>query len=245
LNSQNKKPEAFVLQWPELFTGTLLKRYKRFMADVQLADGRIVTAHCPNSGKMTECCLPGQPVYVSFQNDPGRKLKYTWEMIYMHGSLVGVNTQVPNRLIAGAIEAGLVPELCGYDTVSREVKVRNSRIDLLLTQKDVPPCFVEIKNCTLVQNRMAAFPDAVTLRGRKHLEQMQELVQSGNRCVMFYLIQRMDANLFRPADEVDPAYGKALRQAARNGVEVLAYDVFLTPLFIRLNRRIDVILDKT
>ena len=235
-NAENKP--LYRLFLPELICGILIRRYKRFLAEVRLADGNTVTAHCANSGRMTECCEPGRTVYLSFHNDPKRKLKYTWELIHMPLSLVGVNTQISNQLVAESAGIGAIAELRGYDTVRREVKTGNSRLDILLTRADRRKCFVEVKNCTLVKDRIAEFPDAVTLRGQKHLAEMAELTASGNRCVMFFLIQRMDADIFRPADRIDPAYGKALRRAYEKGVEILAYDVHICPEFISLNRRI-------
>lgn len=227
------------LPWPELIPGTLVRRYKRFLADVRLADGSTVTAHCPNSGKMTACCTTGSPVYLSRQDSPKRKLKYTWELISMPGSLVGVNTNVPNRLTAESIAAGAVAELQGYEIVRREVKVgERSRLDLLLTGPERRPCYVEVKNCTLVENGVAAFPDAVTSRGQKHLEELETLVSTGNRCVMFFLIQRMDARVFQPADRIDPAYSEGLRRAAQKGVEILVYDTVINLRTIRLHRRL-------
>ncbi len=232
------KAPLYRLCWPELIPGTLIRRYKRFLAEVKLADGTPVTAHCANSGRMTECCEPGRPVYLSFHNDPKRSLKYTWELIHMPSSLVGVNTQIPNRLVAESAKAGSIPELCGYDAVRREVKTGTSRIDILLTGPDRRKCFVEVKNCSLVTDGTAEFPDAVTLRGQKHLAELSLLAESGNRCVMFFLIQRMDADRFRPADQIDPAYGKALRQAHDRGVEILVYDVDTDLHSIRISRRI-------
>ncbi len=232
-------PDFPGLPWPELIPGTLVRRYKRFLADVRLEDGRTVTAHCPNSGKMTACCTAGRPVYLSRQDSPKRKLKYTWELIHMPGSLVGVNTGVPNRLTAESIAAGAVAELRGYETVRREVKVgERSRIDLLLTGPDRRPCYVEVKNCTLVEKGVAAFPDAVTSRGQKHLEELETLVSAGNRCVMFFLVQRMDARIFEPADRIDPVYGEGLRRAAQKGVEILVYDTVIDLRTIRLHRRL-------
>lgn len=225
-----------VIQWPALIRGTLIRRYKRFLADVRLDDGRTVTAHCPNSGSMQACCQPGRPVYLSVHDNPRRKLRYTWELIHMPASLVGVNTQVPNRLVALAIAAGDVDALRGYDTIRREVKAgKNSRIDIRLTSPDRRPCFVEVKNCTLVAGGVATFPDAVTLRGQKHLVELQNLVADGCRCAMFFLVQRMDARRFAPADHIDAAYGKKLRQAVKNGVEILVYDVTIDLAGIRLN----------
>jgi sugar fermentation stimulation protein A len=217
----------------------LLKRYKRFLADVGLENGTTITAHCPNSGSMQACSEPGRPVFVSFHDNPKRKLKYTWELIQMPGSLVGVNTQVPNRLVYHSILNGMVKELRGYDTVKREVKVgQHSRLDLMLSGPGRRSCFVEVKNCTLVDDGVALFPDAVTTRGRKHLLELQTLVAEGCRCAMFYLIQRMDARVFKPADHIDPAYGQALRETVRKGVEVLAYDVHIDRQQIVLNSKV-------
>jgi len=209
-------------------TGTVKRRLKE--------DVHVVTAHCPNSGSMLECSEAGRPVYLSRHNNPKRRLKYTWEMIEMPTSLVGVNTMVPNRLVKAAVEAGKISELMSFDFVRTEVKYgEHSRIDLLL-EKDNSRCFVEVKNCTLVKDDVAYFPDAVTSRGLKHLKELQHQVRLGNRCVMFYLVQRMDAKLFRPADHVDPVYGQGLRAALKNGVEILAYDVCLDLQGIRMNR---------
>jgi sugar fermentation stimulation protein A len=225
------------LYWPPLLRGTLVRRYKRFIADVKLRNGRVVAVHCPNSGSMEACSEPGRPVYLTrHHNDPRRRLKYTWEIITMPTSLVGVNTLVPNRLVRASILAGKVAELTGFDEVRSEVKYgRNSRIDLLL-QKEGKRCYVEVKNCTLVMDGKACFPDAVTARGLKHLVELQHQVQKGDRGVMFFLIQRMDAESFKPADHIDPDYGRELRKAQDNGVEILAYDVNLDTKGIELNR---------
>jgi sugar fermentation stimulation protein A len=186
---------------------------------------------------MEACSEPGRPVYLSrHHDDPKRRLKYTWEIIDMPTSLVGVNTLVPNKLVKMAIQEGVVPELTGYDTIRPEVKYgAHSRIDLLL-ERNGKQCFVEIKNCTLVIGGTAYFPDAVTARGRKHLVDLQQEVRRGNRAVMFYLVQRMDAAAFRPADHIDPDYGLNLRKAAEKGVEILVYDVRINLKGIRLNR---------
>lgn len=225
------------LEWPDLAAGTLLKRYKRFMADVVLATGETVTAHCPNSGSMKGCSEPGRTVYLSRSDNPKRRLKYTWEMIDMPTSLVGVNTLVPNRLVAHSIAASRVASLRGYDTLSREVRCgTNSRIDLMLERSSGERCFVEVKNCTLVDRSVAYFPDAVTARGRKHLVELQNQVRAGARAAIFFLVQRMDADLFKPADLVDPEYGNELRKAVATGVEILVYDVDITLSGIALRR---------
>ncbi len=237
---KNHDNHAGGLRWPPLTAGTLVKRYRRFLADVRLEDGRQVTAHCPNSGSMKTCSEPGRPVYLSSHFDnPKRKLPYTWELITMPTSLVGVNTLVPNRLLKKAISADQLPELAGYARVQSEVKYgRNSRIDLLLSDDDGgrPPCYVEIKNCTLVEDGVAMFPDAVTSRGLKHLRELESETAAGRRAVMLFLIQRMDARHFRPADHLDPAYGRELRRSRQLGVEILAYDVYLDLVGIRLNQ---------
>jgi len=231
------------LAWPPLIRGTLIKRYKRFLADVELSGGEIVTAHCPNTGSMKACSQPGRPVYISQANNPKRKLKYTWELIEMPDSLVGVNTLIPNRLVAHAILSGLVETVSGYEHLTREVKVGDrSRIDLCLSSHQGKRCYVEVKNCTLVENGRACFPDAVTTRGLKHLNELQGLVRAGHRGVMFYLIQRMDARIFVPADHIDPDYGQGLRKSVENGVEILAYDVTIDLAQICINGKIPIFL---
>lgn len=215
------------IRWPRLIEGTLIRRYKRFMADVRLRNGHLVTCHCPNSGSMLTCSEPGRPVYISTSDNPSRKLRYTWEMIRMPSSLVGVNTLVPNRLVHGALVSRKIPELNGYDSVRREVPYgRRSRIDLLL-ERGEERCYVEVKNCTLVEDGTARFPDAVTARGLKHLQELADQVRSGHRGVIFFLIQRMDARSFAPAHHIDPAYGEELHRVMADGVEGLAYDVHL------------------
>jgi sugar fermentation stimulation protein A len=224
------------IKWPKLIQGRLIRRYKRFMADMKLRNGHVVTAHCPNSGSMAECSEPGRKVFLSRSSNPARRLKYTWEMIQMPSSLVGVNTMIPNRLAKISILSGIIPSLKGYERVRSEVNYgKNSRIDLLL-ENDRKRCFVEVKNCTLVKDGTAYFPDAVTSRGLKHLRELQSQVHSGDRAVMFFLIQRMDAELFRPAWYIDPDYARELTKAVENGVETIAYDVLINPQGIRLNR---------
>jgi sugar fermentation stimulation protein A len=231
------------IPWPPLTRGVLLKRYKRFMADVHLDSGETVTAHCANSGRMTSCCEAGRTVYLSTHDNPRRKLKYTWEMIEMPNalngglSLVGVNTGVPNRLVAAALEARTVPELAAYHEVATEVRMASgSRLDIRLDATDQPPCFVEVKNCTLVRDGLAQFPDAVTARGQKHLVELQRQVAAGARACMFYFVQRMDAKRFEPAREIDPAYAAELARAVAGGVEILVYDVEIDLNQITLGR---------
>ena len=231
------------ITWPPLIPGVLIKRYKRFLADVELANGKVVTAHCTDSGSMQECSEPGRTVYVSFHDNPRRKLKYSWQLIQMQTSLVGVNTLIPNRLVALAAAHGQLPKLIGYDNVTTEVRInQHTRLDIKLDQPDGPACFIEVKNCTLVRNGHAAFPDAPTLRGQKHLTELMQLKSDGHRAVIFFVIQRSDAQTFGPADIIDPDYGRLLRQAVQKGVELMVYDVALDLTGILLNREISYLL---
>lgn len=233
------QPDKHAIAWPPLVEGTLVRRYKRFLADVILADGTAVTAHCPNSGSMTECSLAGAPVYLSTHDNPKRKLKYTWELIRMPTSLVGVNTLIPNKLVARAAADGRVPELAGYDTVRTEVAVGNhTRLDVKLSGEGRRDCFVEVKNCTLVTDGVALFPDARTTRGQKHLETLLRLRQAGHRALMFFVIQRMDARSFAPAVSIDPEYSRTLQQVVAQGVEMAVYDVSIDLDGIGLNRKL-------
>ncbi|MBF0530322.1 MAG: DNA/RNA nuclease SfsA, partial [Deltaproteobacteria bacterium] len=214
---------------------------KRFLAEVMLDNGRQVTAHCPNTGSMLKCLESGRRVFLSAHNTPSRRLPYTWELIDMPDSLVGVNTAVPNRLVRHAIQADLIPSLTGYQQCKAEVRTSpTSRLDLMLTSHDRQPCYIEIKNCTLVEDGTACFPDAVTTRGRKHLDELTHLVDQGMRGVIFFLVQRMDAEVFRPADHIDPVYGQTLRQALAKGVEAMAWDVNITLSRIDLCRELPV-----
>ncbi len=228
-------PDA--LPWPPLVRGRLIRRYKRFLVDVTLGPGETVTAHCPNSGSMKGLINPGAPVYLSHHENPKRKTSYTLEMIQLPSTLVGVNTLRPNALVARAIEAGKIPELSRYGHLERERRYgENSRIDICLRDASHSPCFIEVKNCTLVEDGIAYFPDAVTARGLKHLKDLQAEVRKGHRAVIFTLIHRMDAHAFQPADAIDPAYGRELRRAAKNGVEIMAWDVEINPRYVRLRR---------
>ncbi len=225
------------LPWPPLLRGKLVRRYQRFLADVVLDSGDAVTAHCPNTGAMISCCEPGRTVYLSRSDNPRRKLPYTWEIIDMGTSLVGVNTATPNRLVEHAVKQSKIPELDGYGRVRREVPYGDhSRIDLLMSGSDRPDCYIEVKNCTLVSEGVASFPDAVTARGLKHLHELVGMVRRGNRAAMFYFVQRMDAEAFHPADRIDPEYGIALRAAVDAGVEIMVYDVRMDLDGIELRR---------
>jgi len=226
-----------------LYSGVLIRRYKRFLADVELESGETVTAHCPNSGSMKGCAVPGNRVLLSLSSNPKRKLAYTWELVRADGLWVGINTSLPNRLTSEGIELGTVEELAGYDTIRPEVRYgKDSRIDLLLSGP-VGLCYVEVKNVTLVNGNVARFPDAVTLRGQKHLQELMREVREGNRGVIFFVVQRADAEVLAPADSIDPEYGRLLRLAVENGVEALAYQAHVDPEEIHLTRSLPVRLD--
>jgi sugar fermentation stimulation protein A len=226
-----------------LLPGTLIRRYKRFLADVQLESGEQVTAHCPNSGSMMGCQDPGSPVLLSRSDNPRRKLPYTWELVRANGVWVGINTQYPNRLVREGIEQGIVSELSGYSLIRGEVNYgKRSRVDLLL-QGESGLCYVEVKNVTLVEDGRALFPDAVTLRGQKHLRELMQMVEEGHRAVIFFVVQRADGHLVAPADRIDSEYGKLLREAVARGVEALAYQARVTPQEIVLSHRLPVVLD--
>jgi len=228
------------MQFPDpLIPGTLVRRYKRFMADVVLETGETVTAHCANSGSMLSVDTPGSEVWLSPARNPDRKLRYTWELIRIGGALVGINTQHPNALVAEAVREGTIAELGGYESIRREVKYgRNSRIDLLLESPDRAPCYVEVKNVTMKRGTATddpvEFPDAVTGRGTKHLAELADMVAEGARAVMVYLAQREDSSRFAIASDIDPAYQRALDDATSRGVEILCYGCRMSTTEIRV-----------
>ncbi|MGE0212510.1 MAG: DNA/RNA nuclease SfsA [Parvibaculaceae bacterium] len=227
-----------------LVRGTLLRRYKRFLADVELEDGSVVTVACPNTGSMMGLVTPGVKIWLSVSASATRKYPHTWELIELEQdtgpTLVGINTGHPNRVVSNAIRAGEVPELHGYSSLRNEVKYgRNSRIDILLEEEGRPPCYVEVKNVHLSrQPGRAEFPDSVTARGAKHLQELSDRAREGDRAVMFFLVQRDDARSFALAGDIDPAYAVAFKAATQAGVEALAYCCRLTPDTISLSRRL-------
>ncbi|MHB8121742.1 MAG: DNA/RNA nuclease SfsA [Desulfuromonadaceae bacterium] len=230
------------MRLPPLVAGTLVKRYKRFLADVTLDDGSLVTVHCPNSGSMMGCATPGSRVLLSRSSNSTRKYPFGWEMVQADGFWIGINTGLPNRLTREAIEDGTVAELQGYAAIRPEVPYgERSRIDLLL-EGSAGRCYVEVKNVTLVESGRALFPDAVTTRGQKHLRELMRVVREGDRGVIFFTVQRGDGNSVSPADMIDPEYGRLLRLAIENGVEALAYRASVTPEEIRLTERLPVII---
>lgn len=224
-----------------LIHGTLIKRYKRFLTDIRLDTGEIIIAHCTNSGSMTSCIEEGAEVYVSPVSDPKRKTRYTWEMIKINQAWVGINTAWPNLLAFEAIKNQEIEKLLGYTYVKREVTFEDSRFDVYC-ENETEKCFVEVKNVTYKNNDFALFPDAVTTRGQKHLKTLMEVKNQGMRAVMLYIIQRTDVSLFAPAEAIDGVYATLLKEAAAMGVEVLAYQAFVSPESIELSKEIPVIL---
>ncbi|HEY9888961.1 MAG TPA: DNA/RNA nuclease SfsA [Candidatus Obscuribacterales bacterium] len=230
--------ETWSYPLPQLYPGTLLKRYKRFLADIELDSGEVITAHCPNTGPMTGVCHLGGRVMVSHSPSPQRKLAYTWELAEVHDptpTWVGANTALPNRVVKALLAAHQLPQLGPYDTIRPEVKYGSdgkSRIDFLLTGASQRPIYVEVKNTTWAKDTLALFPDTVTTRGQKHLREMTDLVP-GARAVMLYFINRGDCTAFAPGDAADPVYGTLLRAAIAAGVEVLPCRFAVTPQELR------------
>ncbi len=208
-----------------LYEGRLIQRYKRFLADIELADGKIITAHCPNSGAMVGIKDPGLRVWVSKKEEPTlRKYPYTWEICESDETLVGVNTMLPNQLVHEALVLKAIPELESYTKIRREVKYgENSRIDFLLEGEGLPPCYLEIKNVHLKRQSFAEFPDCVTERGAKHLLELGRMVQQGARAVVMYIVQRQDCDGFAIAADLDQKYWAASQSASLQGVEQLCY----------------------
>jgi sugar fermentation stimulation protein A len=227
-----------------LIEGKLLKRYKRFLADVRLADGEVITCHCPNTGSMKSCIGKDWPVLLSRSDNPARKYPHTWEMVNNGRCWIGINTHLANTLAREAIENGVIAELAGYHSIEREKKYgENSRIDILLSGGQ-RRCYVEIKNVTLVEeDGFYRFPDSVTARGLKHLDELRAVVKKGDRAVMLYVIQRSDGTIFMPAEHIDPQYARKLKIAHREGVEILPYLARVAPDEIKITRKIEFELD--
>lgn len=228
---------------PPLIPATLVRRYKRFLADVILPDGSGITAHVANPGAMTGLAAPGSRVWLSKSSDPKRKLPYAWELVEadLGAGLerVGVNTGHANRIVHEALLAGAMPECTGYETIRREVKYGASRLDFCLETPGKLPCYLEVKSVTLMRKPgLAEFPDAVTARGAKHMRELYDMKQSGHRAVLLFLIQIASAKRFSAAADIDPAYARALAHAHQAGVEIFAYTTELSPEQITLGKRI-------
>ena len=227
----------FIYTYPPLIRGILKKRYKRFLADIELESGEIITAHCANTGPMIGVCDIDSPVYISKSNNPKRKLAYSWELIEVENTWVGINTALPNRVIKEVLEQEKFPPLQGqYNNVRPEVPYGNnkkSRIDFLLkNESEKNPIYLEIKNTTLAKDNMALFPDTVTTRGQKHLQELMDLLPDAQP-MMLYFINRKDCDRFSPADDYDPDYGKLFREAVEKGVKILPCRFEITPQGIR------------
>ncbi|MBE9145009.1 DNA/RNA nuclease SfsA [Planktothrix mougeotii] len=231
---------SYLYRYPSLESGVLLKRYKRFLADIQLSSGEVITAHCPNTGPMTGVCIPGNPVMVSHNSGKTRKYPYTWELIQLTSEVdilnnqltwVGINTALPNKVIHLALIERLFPELGNYSEIKKEVPYGielKSRVDFVLKGED-QAIYVEVKNTTWCKGEIALFPDTVTDRGQKHLKELIEIVRQGDRAVMLYFINRGDCTEFAPGDIADPVYGQLLRTAISEGVEILPCRFEVTP----------------
>lgn len=216
------------MQIANLERATLIRRYKRFLADVQLENGEIITAHCPNPGSMLGCAEPGSPVLIQKSNDPKRKLPYTLSVVWSNGVAINVNTMLANKVVTEALNAKQIAGFSNYETIRSEVVFHDSRFDFFLSgAKPSSDCFIEVKSTTLAdtQKGLAMFPDAPTERGRKHLNALMHAVKDGYRAVQFYLIARADCHKFSPADHIDKDYGETLRKAQKAGVEVIAFDL--------------------
>lgn len=236
------------------FKGKILKRYKRFLADIELSEdtpinkkGDIIVAHTANTGSMKTCWGENWDVLVSYHDNPKRKLKYSLELTHNSETWIGVNTALPNKLAVEAIENGVIKELQGYQTIKPEEKVGKSRIDIFLYSGDksspTEQCYVEVKNVTLLgDNKRALFPDSVSERGQKHLLELTELKRQGIRACMLYIVQREDVDSFSPASEIDPKYSELLKKAHEQGVEVLVYQCKLSDLGVEVSHAVDFLL---
>lgn len=221
-----------------LIEATIRKRYKRFLADIELKSGQTICAHVPNTGSMKSCWEPGQKAYITHTDDPKRKLKYTLELTHNGESFIALNTSATNKIVKEALEQKVIPELIDYTSIRPEQKILDSRIDFLLL-KHSTKTYVEVKNVTLKgENQIALFPDAVTTRGQKHLKDLIKIKQLGHRAVMLYLINRQDVTHFAPAREIDPVYADLLKKAHCLGVEVLPYQTKITTDSITIDKKL-------
>ena len=227
----------------KLLQGTLIKRYKRFFVDIKYQNKTII-AHCPNPGAMTGVAEKGITSWLSKRDNPKRKLKWTWELVNKNNNFIGINTHNPNNIIHEAINSNQIVELSGYETIRREVKYgENSRIDILLQGNDKEDCYLEIKNVHLSRYKnMVEFPDSVTERGKKHLLELSQVVQSGKRAVLLFLIQRNDCNTFKIANDIDPKYFETFKKAFDTGVEVICISSIISPEAINIGKKVKLLL---
>ncbi|MBF4177612.1 DNA/RNA nuclease SfsA [Lelliottia nimipressuralis] len=230
---------------PALQQATLIQRYKRFLADVITPEGEHLTLHCPNTGAMTGCATPGDTVWYSTSANLKRKYAHTWEITEtQQGAFICVNTQRANPLVKEAIDAGLIPELMGYSTLKGEVKYgeEGSRIDFMLKADDRPECYIEVKSVTLADRDNGYFPDAVTLRGQKHLRELMSVAAAGKRAVLLFAVLHSAIERFSPARHIDPKYAQLLNEAQKQGVEVFAYKAELSADNMTLKSTLPVVL---
>lgn len=227
---------------PPLVPARLVSRYKRFLFDAILEDGTPITGSCPNTGSMRGLTAPGSRIWLSQHDSPTRKYRHMLELVEADGTLVGINTGMPNRLAEEAIRAGMIASLTGYGIVKREQRYgANSRIDLLLLDEARPPAYIEVKNVHFMRTAgLAEFPDSVTARGAKHLDELGDMVERGFRAAMFYVIQRDDCAVLSICEDLDPTYGAAFRRARTRGVEAFAISCRITPEGISPSRPIPI-----
>ena len=226
-----------------LIKGKLIKRYKRFFADIELDNGEIITSHCPNTGSMVAIDTPGLEAWVSpVDPESTRKLRYTWEMVLVDGNYVGVNTNRPNELVEEAILNNSIPELASYTQYKREVKYGdNSRIDFLLGGNGIKPCYLEIKNVHLKRDDHAKFPSSVTSRGSKHMSELINMVQNGFDAMVIYVVQREDCDYFSVAGDIDPNYATMMHKSHESGVKHLCYSCKISPLGVYIEKHTQII----
>jgi len=231
-----------------LIEGRLIQRYKRFLADVELTDGTVVTAHCANPGSMLGLKEAGSRVFLSQSNNPARKLKYSWELVEAAPDggalqLIGINSSLPNRLVGETLDKGQIEPFSAYSNIRPEVKYGTaSRVDFLLQEDGLPPCYLEVKNCHMMREKGAAeFPDSVTKRGSKHLQELSAMISQGTRAALLYVIQ-MQADSFRVAADIDPEYNRNFREALAAGVESFAYTCRISTKGIELDRQVPILL---
>lgn len=224
----------------KLIKAKILKRYKRFLSDIELEDGEIVCAHVPNTGSMKTCWDENWDVYLSESNNPKRKLKYTLEMTDNGDSLISVNTSRTNKLAFEALSNGIIQEFQDYEEIKPEVKAYDSRFDFFLSgNKNQPDAYIEVKNVTLLgEDKLALFPDSVSTRGQKHLRDLIKVKEDGHRAAMLYVVNREDVNRFEPAKHIDPDYAALVDEAKDRGVEILIYQCKLTPEEIKITKRL-------
>lgn len=220
--------------------GLLIKRYKRFLADIRLDDCTALTVHCPNSGSMKGCSSPGSPVIISRSDNPKRKYAWTLEMVRENGIWIGVNTSMTNKLVREGLENNIIDEFCPIDSITPEIRVSpRSRLDFLL-ETEGSKIFIEVKNCSLAENGVALFPDAITARGTKHLHELDVLRREGHRTALIFCVQRSDADRFLPAQSIDPVYAETLYASYKKGLTVLAYQADVRPERIRITHKIPI-----